>query len=1032
MGDSRNLPPAEDVSVVTDDLAINEDEREEIEREIDTLVNESGRESSLPPEYLRPRRSGFGLPVLIWILAGAAFTAGFVFISTYFQVREESIALESRDYFTTEAQLIEEILRESEQRLAAKDEEINEIQDRLARLDAEKANLEENLEAEVAEREAQLRAELEAELAAERERLAEAGQSEEEIEARLQEIEADREAEVAAQIDAFRAQAEQEVNELQAQLDEQEAQLQQTLEASREERERLAEEAAQREAELRAEFTEEIEELEEAERAALGRIEELQALREEEQLLTDRVLGSFAVIVQDIEEGLTDEALEGLASLERLLLGEGVGSADRRQRRETELALVSTLRGLVREVDVLRQNIAVRDLTTSEEETAQIEQQRAAQLIETAAQTVELAEAAREEGRFSEARSLYQQALATIPSLEKVYPGILDLESTRREVALSSAIGEAQSLLAAGSSQQAVDRYLEAVRTIAADEDDPLLEVASGVDAALEETREDLLAAQDDLRDSLQAQISSRDAQIANLTRDLNAARTTVATTEAALQTLRDELAATEDDLATQRRLATQRASELASLRRELEDAEDEIASVETDLAAARSRASSLEASRESAQQRADELESEIDRLEEQLANARSASSEAESRVATLEAALEQARGESDELESEIASLEAEVASLEQELAERPEPIADPSEVPAATQEELDRLNETIAEREARIEELSASLEETAQALADARAQLEQASASGASRDERVAELEANLEEARTELSESRASADGLEADLEEASAQIVGLEERVESLQESRSATSVEAEQLRQEVDALESRVAELESLEADIESLTTRYERALATAQRRVESGAYALARAALVEPFATDEGRRYFPGLPATLETAHEGVVADAEEAARTTIRDETIDNVIALATEVQQNIQAPRESIAVQSYVRREPELRELADELFEIVELSARAISAPEVEYKLLGSVSRVTGNLVVVERLVTIDAEVGDAAEIRRAPSLGQEVPIGTATILEIAERRVVVSIDEVYDIDMQPAARDLVYIAQE
>ena len=927
MGDSRNLPPAEDVSVVTDDLAINEDEREDIEREIDTLVNQSGRESSLPPEFLRPRRSGFGLPVLIWILAGAAFAAGFSFISTYFEVREESIALESSDYFTTEAQLIEEILRESEQRLAAKDDEINEIQDRLARLDLEKANLEENLETEVAEREAELRAELEAELEAERERLAQAGRSEEEIEARLAEIEAEREAQVAAQIDAFRAQAQEEVEELQAQLDAQEAQLQQTLEASREERERLAEEAAQREAELQAQFTEEIEELEEAEQAALSRIEELQQLREDEQLLTDRVLGSFAVIVQDIEEGLTDDALEGLASLERLLLGEGVGSGDRRQRRATELALVSTLRGLVREVDVLRQNIAVRDLTTSEEETTQIEQERAAKLIQTAAETVELAESAREEGRFNEARSLYQQALATIPSLEKVYPGILDLESTRREVALESAIGEARSLLDAGSNQQAVNRYLEAVRTIAAGEDDALLDVASGVDAALAETREDLLSAQDELRDSLQDEISARDEEIARLSRELGAARTTVATTEATVDRLRDELVATQDQLAGQRRLATQRASELASLRRELDDAEDELASMETDLAAARSRSTSLQQSLESAQQRSDELEARVGRLERQLA---------------------------------------------------------------------------------------------------------QTSATGAGRDDRVAELEANLEATRAELSSNRSTAEELRADLEEANAQIAGLEERVETLQENRSATSVEEEQLQQEVEALRGRVAELESLESDIESLSTDYERALAVAQRRVESGAYALARAALVEPFASDEARSYFPGFPATLATAHEGVVAEAEEEARATIRGETIDNVIALATEVQQNIEAPRDSISVQSYVRREPELREVADELFEIVELSARAISAPEVEYKLLGSVSRVTGNLVVVERLVTIDAEVGDAIEIRRAPSLGQEVPIGTATILEVTDRRVVASIDETYEVDTQPAARDLVYLAQE
>ncbi|MFW6292858.1 MAG: hypothetical protein ACOC7V_11105, partial [Spirochaetota bacterium] len=275
MADSRNLPPAEEASIVTDDLNIGEDEREEIEREIDALVSEGGRESTLSPEFLKPRRNGFGLPVLIWILAGAAFTAGFYYISNYFQIREESITLESRGYFTTEAQLIEEILRESEQRLAAKDQEIGQIQDRLERLDAEKQSVEQNVEREIAAREAELRSQLAAELAAERARLAEAGESRAQIDARIDELEAEREAEVAAQLDAFREAANDELAEIQEQLAAQETQLEQTLAASREERERLVNEAAAREAELRAELTAELAELEDAEQAALARIDEL-------------------------------------------------------------------------------------------------------------------------------------------------------------------------------------------------------------------------------------------------------------------------------------------------------------------------------------------------------------------------------------------------------------------------------------------------------------------------------------------------------------------------------------------------------------------------------------------------------------------------------------------------------------------------------------------------------------------------------------------------------------------------------------
>ncbi len=951
MADSRDLPPAEEASVVTDDLSINEDEREEIEREIDALVSEGGRESTLSPEFLKPRRSGFGLPILVWLLAGAAFTAGFYYISNYFQVREESITLESRGFFSAEAQLIEEILRESEQRLAAKDQEIDQIQDRLAQLDAEKQNLEQNVEQEIAAREAELRSALAAELEAERERLAAAGESQAQIDARIDALEAEREAEVTAQLDAFRDAANEELAEIQEQLAAQEAQLQQTLAASREERERLADEAAQREAELRAQFSAEIAQLEDAEQAALARIDELQELSERERLLADRVLGSFTVIVQDIEEGLGADALAGLASLERLLLDEGVGSADRQRRRQTELALVSTLRGLVQEVDVLRQNIAVRDITTTDDETSQLEQERAAQLIRTAANTVALAENAREAGRFTEARSLYQQALATIPSLEKVYPGILDLESQRREIALQSAVSEAQTLLAQGNSQEAVDRYLESVRTIAAGEDDPLLDVATGIETAVRRAQLDLLDSQVELEDAYEAEIATRDQSISQLNRDVVAARNARDTAAATAASLRSDLTSTVSELEAQRALVAERNAQLTALRREITTLEDDLAVAASDLGAARSRSASLEESLASAQER-------------------------------------------------IGTLETETAALRSEIgrAERPETVAEPEEgaddeppeLSAATLEEIDALNRTIVE------------------------------------------LERGLDDTRGELSASRSDADALRADVEEANAQIASLEERIASLQQNRTAVAGEAETLEQELRTMGQRVAELESLEQDVNILTSRYGRSLATAQARLETGDYAQARARVLDPFATDEARRLFPGFVTTLTSAHDGLIAAAESTTTGVARARTLTNVIGLATQVQQNIAQPRESISVQSYLRREPELRPVADELFEIVELSARAISAPEIEYKLLGSVSRVTGNLIVVERLVALAAEIGDTVEIRRAPTLGQEVAIATGTILEVTDQRVVVSVTEIYELDSSPATRDLVYLAQE
>ena len=1007
MSDSVDLPPAEEVSVV-DDTSVTADERAEIDREIDKLVASADAEATLPREFLMPQRSGILLPLLIWVIAGGAFAGGFLYLQNLFATRESDITIESADFFSTESQVIEQLIRESEEALAAKEEEITNIQGRLVQLSEERANLEENLEAEVAQREEQLRAELAQELEAERTRLAGQGQSQAQIDARIAEIEAARQAEVDAQLQTFRDEAEQQLTDLQTQLAAQEAQLEQTLAASEEELGRLQEEAAAREEELRAEFTAEIAELEEAEQQALAELEQLQQRQEEEDLLTDRVLGSFTVVVQDIEEGLTEEALEGLNSLERLLLNEGVGSADRQRRRQTELALAGTLRGLVQEVDVLRQNLTLRDLTTSDEEEAQLEQQRAAELIQTAADTVALAEAAREGGRFTEARSLYRQALETIPSLDLVYPGILELESTRREVALQSGLAEAQSLLAAGSSAQAISRYLESVTTIAADEDDPLLQVVQGIDRAVAANNEDFLESQDELQSELQAQISARQNEITTLTRDLSAAQNAAATAQETISALETELEDVEAEREEQSELAASRSVELTTLNQQLDDLTDQLATQETAVTAAQSRADSFQASLTEAQGSITDLEGRIAQLQQDLTQT----------IAARDSAIESLAATAAETDAQLATLESQIATLEEQLAaavENPEIV---ETVPEETQEQLDALRQTIAQRDDLVSSQRNELEARQNTIDGLTTSLE--------------DLQARLDDTTGELQTMRGTETELQADLQAAQAQIDGLQEQIAGLQDTRSATASEADALESEVEALSSRVGELEEIESDLETLTTRVERALSTAQAQIANGNYTLARSQILIPFQQAPGSTIFPGLVTNLNTAHEGALTDAESLSSGDARAGAFTDVVDLATQVQQNIDAPADAASVQSFLRREPDIAGVADELFEIVELSARAISAPEIEYQLLGSISRVASDLVIVERLVALEAEVGDSIQIRRAEGLGEEIPVANGTILEVTDRRVVTRIDEILELDQIPENRDLVYIAQE
>ncbi|MFP4376147.1 MAG: hypothetical protein ACLFP4_03800 [Spirochaetales bacterium] len=897
---------------MADPGAIPEAERAEIESELEEMMARESR--AVPPaamdrRFLQPRRSGITLPVLTWVAAIVLGAGGYIGMQYLFEQREATITLESRTFFGAESELITQILRESERRLAEKDSEIDEIQDQLVLLSAEQAQLAENLETQVAERERALRAELEAELAAEQARLAEAGLGASEIEARLDELEAEGAGAIESQVAELEEAAQAQIEAVQEQLAEQQEQLEASLAQSRAERERLAEEAAERateaaerEQELRAQLDEEIAELEEAEQIALARISNLQAEREAEGLFTDQVLGSFAVIASDIEQGFTDRAIEGLNSLEELLLSQESVEQEERDRRRTELALASTMRGLVQEVAVLRQNIALRNLTETDEETSALEQERAAELIETAADVVVLAERAREEGRFSEARALYQQALATIPSLELVYPGILDLEATRRQVTLESALSRGQQLLAEGSPQAAVATYATGLGAIAANNDDPLVDVAAGVTEALSQTQAQLIGTLDEVQQELQANVAQRETQVAQLRRDLRASETRATALVQENETLEQDLSRLEAEREELASGASSQTEELASLRRAIAAAEDQISELSTALESAQARNASLE---------------------ESLAGAQAN------------------RGGGD----------------------------------AATSLDADGDSAT--------------------------------------------------------LTDVRAERDALRAQLEEANAELSGLEAQIAALRENRDVSTTEAADLEQEVARLSAQVARLEQAETQLARLEERYESATTRADAQIAASQFAAARGTLMGVLSSQDARALFPGYAARLNQLHADIVEDAEQEAQRDARTRALDDVEEFTNEVQRNITQPRVAPAVQSYLRRAPDLRDIADEIFETVELSARALEAAEAEYLLLGSVARVTGNLIVVERLVRTPTEVGDRIEIRRTPELGQEVPIAAGVVLEVAQDRIVVSIDDIYELDRGPALRDIVYVAQ-
>jgi chromosome segregation ATPase len=949
---------------------ITEEERREIEEELNAVVNQTAQPPALERQYALPQRSGVLLPVMVWIVAAAVATGGYFFLQSRFQTRENDITVEGRQFFGAEAQLISNIIEENNRRLAEKDAEIDQIQDQLALLNQERDQFEQNIEAEVAAREAELRAELEAELAAERERLASEGVSEEEINQQISTLETEREAELESQVASLQEEAQQQLTALEQQLAEQEAALEQELAESRAERQQIEAEANERvaEAEARAaqleqELGQEIEALEQAEAQAIEQIEQLRAQRENDQLLNDRILGSFAVILEDIQDGLTEQAISGLDSLERLLLDQQATGGDTDQL-QTELALASTLRGLVREVGVLRQNLAVRDLTTTAGQSSEIERERAAELIQTASETATLAEQARAAGRFTEARTLYQQALATIPSLDAVYPGILDLESTRRQVALQTAVSEAESLLAEGEAGAAVDRYLTGLQTIAANDEDPLLAVASGIDTAVSLTANELLDLQEEIQNELEATIAARNQQIATLQNQLASARARADAASLQLAPLEEQISELEEENRALEQQITEQRSATSEANQDLTALEDRIEDLEGELSVASTR---------------------TENLQEQLDEARSDLSSANSQLTSSEQRVS-------ELESELSDALADLAAAEEAAAS--------AGTESAQSPQEDGTTVDSAELAALETELEAAREELA-----------------------------TLREDNQQRSQEQQS---LEAALEESEAETERLRELVASLRETRDDAGASVQELEAQVASLEQQLSQAESAQEDVEQISAAYQQALGRATSQLSAGQAEAARRTLLSVFARPEAAELFPRFTTALEQAHRQIVQEAESQTGGEARAEAIDNVLSLVDEVQENIEDPRDASTVQSYLRREPDLQDVGTGLFEIVELASRQISAPEIEYRLLGSVSRVTGNLIVVERLVTTPTEVGTRVELRRTPSLGQEIPIAQGTVLEVSEDRILVGVEEIYDLEQPPRLRDVVYLEQQ
>ena len=274
--------------------------------------------------------------------------AGIGVFGLMFGAEERSLVQEQTEFATTEGRLIEQLKRESQEQLQAKEREIGQIQNRLSRLDQERQELESSIATRVQDRERELRGALEQELASERERLRGQGISEDDIATRMRTLEAQKSQEYSSRLAAFRAQAEDERRRAEENLRVMQAEYNQSLQTLNRERDTLAQDARRREEDLRNQLETRTRSLEREKSTIEQQMARIAEERQKEDLVASQIGALYAGVRDQMAAGRYDQALQTLGNIRSYLGQDGIAQLPAVvKRRDVETFVVDSLTRLV-------------------------------------------------------------------------------------------------------------------------------------------------------------------------------------------------------------------------------------------------------------------------------------------------------------------------------------------------------------------------------------------------------------------------------------------------------------------------------------------------------------------------------------------------------------------------------------------------------------------------------------------------------------------------------------------------------------
>lgn len=437
----------DDIPVEVD--GFSEEERREIVAQIDQVATSNRLGTSEAFTKFEPEKKGALFPLIVNILAVLLIAAGVFGTNYYFSQRIEELSVQSTQIESAEGKILEEVKKESEQKLKAKETEISKIREDLQQIELERQTLQDSMQAEIEAKEQELQEELRAALSSERRRLESEGVDSEEMENRLEQFREQQEERYSAALQEYRSETMQQLEEKEQELQEAKATAEQILGEANREKEEILKETQQREEELRLQFETERERLTAETSEVKEELEQLSEIRQNEQLYRDQINGMYREIQTALEAGNRQAAHTKIADMREFLQNLAINDAPSiAKRRDIDQFLL----GLLEEQST--------KTSTSSPDESLLE---AAKTISSLRSTVEEAQELQEEGNLYEARRYFNRATELIPS---VSTAITQLEQINRQETgerIRELLSAADSSVEEGELEQAAEQFTAAI-----------------------------------------------------------------------------------------------------------------------------------------------------------------------------------------------------------------------------------------------------------------------------------------------------------------------------------------------------------------------------------------------------------------------------------------------------------------------------------------------------------------------------------------------------------------------------------------